>query len=159
MVINMRNLFSFAAVTICIVAFFTKALLAQNYDGKIITLENLGTAMFLDSRANRSVYTNKGNGGNYQKWVLKASDSGTYTFTNLATGLRLDSNERGEVYAFPANDGNFQKWEIIKDFYGAHTLKNLATKLFLDSNQSGKVYTLSKNGSNNQVWYPAITSR
>jgi len=55
------------------------------------TLVDVATHKVLDSSQAGEAYTRDINGGDYQRWKLRALGNDTFILTNLATGRVLDS--------------------------------------------------------------------
>jgi hypothetical protein len=139
----------------------------------VTTFYDAQTGLYLDSNYSNpaypsvgAVYTDPGNGGNYQNWIVEQNGP-IAKIVDAQTGLCLDSNYSnpaypsvGAVYTDPCNGGNYQNWYInYPAFIGNINIIDAQTGLWLDSNYSnpaypsvGAVYTDPGNGGNYQNW-------
>lgn len=111
-----------------------------------VSLQNMATALCLDSNNNGQVYAmNCKNEYGGQKWQPAQSGS-SLILKNAATGLCLDNNNKGQVYAIQCNDQYAgQKWNMISNQRSDGRYQNATTGLCLDSNNKGQVYAIQCN--------------
>jgi hypothetical protein len=123
-------------------------------DPRVFFMQSPPTGLYLESNANKQIYTNTGTGGAPQKWQFVWTAEGAVFLRNEATGLYLDCDAHNQLVMNPYTGAASQQWSAIPYTGAAGKLafQNRATGLYLDSNADRQVFVSPYSGAFSQRW-------